>query len=300
MRVARVQAQAKINLALRVGERDLDGYHEIATVFQRIDLADQVAVRLGGTTRSIECEGPQCPAGGLGPAESNLAYRAALAYAERAFWIRGFAIEITKHIPVGGGLGGGSADAGAVLRALDALGPYSLAKTEPETFMTMATALGADVAFLAREGVRAIGLRRGQLLQALTPLPAREVLLAVPNFGISTADAYRWLDEAGGGTYEPGSDGLTIDELSAPDWTTTRQLSHNDFETVVEARYPELRKLRQSFVTAGATIARLSGSGSTVFGVFDDSPPDSATKAVEAQIISTRTSSRVVQVEVLE
>src|SRR5688572_7964745 len=113
MRVARVQAQAKVNLVLRVGARSLDGYHDIATVFQRIDLADEIVVRLGGVSRSIDCTGPQFPSVGLGPPESNLAFRAALAYAERATWIRGFAIEVTKNIPVGGGLGGGSADAGA-------------------------------------------------------------------------------------------------------------------------------------------------------------------------------------------
>jgi 4-diphosphocytidyl-2-C-methyl-D-erythritol kinase len=302
MRVARVQAQAKVNLVLRVGARSHDGYHDIATVFQRIDLADEVVVHLGGVSRSLDCTGPQIPSGGLGPPESNLAFRAALAFAERAVWIRGFAIQITKNIPVGGGLGGGSADAGAVLRALDALGPYSLAKTEPETFMAIATALGADVPFLAREGVRAIGFRRGQVLQTLDPLPSRDVLVAVPSFGISTADAYRWLDEAGGGTLQSGmySEGIMIDQVSTTDWFSLKRVSHNDFEAVVEPRHPELGNLRQSFASAGATIARLSGSGSTVFGVFESWSPDPKTLAIEAPIISTRTSARVVQVEVLE
>ena len=123
MRAARVLAQAKINLLLRVGPRDQAGYHQIVTVFQRIDLADEVLVRVGGSVRTLDCTGPRLPSRGLGAPEDNLAYRAAVAYAERAKWLRGFSVELTKNIPTGGGLGGGSSDAGAVLRALDALDP---------------------------------------------------------------------------------------------------------------------------------------------------------------------------------
>src|SRR6185503_11221787 len=113
MRIARVQAQAKVNLFLRVGppRRDAGGYHDIATLFQRIDLADDLIVRAGGSSRSIDCAGPQLPPEGLGDPQKNLAFRAAEAYAEHVGRPRGFSIELTKRIPVGGGLGGGSADA---------------------------------------------------------------------------------------------------------------------------------------------------------------------------------------------
>src|SRR3982751_6289548 len=125
-RVARVRAQAKINLFLRVLARESSGYHQIETLFCRLALGDDVTVRVGVRGRSLDCNGA-LPSEGLGPVEQNLAWRAAVAYADAASWPIDFAIEIEKRIPVGGGLGGGSADAGAVLRALDALAPSPLA-----------------------------------------------------------------------------------------------------------------------------------------------------------------------------
>src|SRR5438874_6520783 len=193
MRVARVSAQAKINLLLRVGARDRTGYHAISTWFLRLDLADGITVRVGGNIRGIEVAGPLLPSGGLGPAEKNLAYRAAVAYAERSGWPRGFSIEVTKNIPVGGGLGGGSADAGAVLRALDALAAEPLGH---QGLAELAASLGSDVPFLTSEFIAAFGTGRGEKLQPIDPLPAREVLLVMPGFSVSTADAYRWLDES--------------------------------------------------------------------------------------------------------
>src|SRR5260221_354935 len=123
MRVARTAAQGKINLRLRILSRDAAGHHQLETVFQRIDLADDVTVRIGGTSRTLDCSGETIPEAGLGPDEQNLAYRAATLYHEATGWPDTFAIEIVKRLPVGGGLGGGSADAGAVLRILDAMSP---------------------------------------------------------------------------------------------------------------------------------------------------------------------------------
>jgi 4-diphosphocytidyl-2-C-methyl-D-erythritol kinase len=295
MRVARVQAQAKVNLLLRIGPRQEDGYHQLLTIFQRIDLADDVVVRAGGTVRALDCSGPRLPPAGLGPPEENLAYRAAVAYAERARWPRGFSIEVTKNIPVGGGLGGGSADAGAVLRALEALTPTPLGT---QVIDELATRLGADVAFLAREYPLAIGSGRGERVSALDPLPGRDLLVAVPDFAISTADAYHALDVAGGGSYAPPwPDYEVIGMTDVERWQDLASISANDFEAVLEPRYPVLRRLRETFATAGARIARLSGSGSTVFGIFDAPVRE---LALDARVIPTRTSSRVVQVEVLE
>ena len=130
MTEARVAAQAKINLMLRVLAREALGYHQIETLFCRLALADDVVVRVTPGARTLDCRGA-----GVGPTERNLAYRAALAYAEARGWPDGFAIEIDKHIPVGGGLGGGSADAAAVLRALAALDP---APMSPDGLVTLA------------------------------------------------------------------------------------------------------------------------------------------------------------------
>lgn len=294
MRVARLQAQAKVNLFLRVGEVDHAGYHRIETLFQRIDLADEVTVRAGGTNRTLDCDGPQLPQAGLGPADKNLAFRAALAYSQRAGWPTGFTIELTKRIPVGGGLGGGSADAGAVLRALNAVAPAALSAAE---LRDVARTLGSDVPFLTSVAVAALGSGRGEHIVPIPALPQRDVLLIVPRFGIATADAYRWLD--GSRQRVPSSADWVAPSLPWS-WSVVERLSQNDFEAVVEGRYEELGQYRKKLGGLGARIARLSGSGSTVFGVFEGTPPAAHDLARDAAVMRTRTSSRVVQVEVLE
>lgn len=297
MRTARVAAQAKVNLALFVGRPDATGYHEIRTLFQRIDLADDIVIRVGGATRSLDCAGPHLPAAGLGDPTANLAYRAAAAYAERASWVTGFAIELTKHIPVGGGLGGGSADAGATLRALEALAPTPLGAA---VVRDIAARLGADVAFLASDAVTAVGTGRGDLLRAVPPLAPRQLLLLVPPFGIPTAHAYRWLDEDDAGTLATAPELDLTAHDAAERWTMLTAVSHNDFERVVERRHPMLADLRRRLSDAGAAVARLSGSGSTVFGVFAAAPPAPQALPADTLVIPSRTSARVVQVEVRE
>jgi len=298
-RIARVQAQAKLNLFLRVGARESDGYHQLLTLFHRIDLADDLTVRVGGLERSLRCSGPALPAEGLGPAEANLAMRAATLYAHACDWPDGFVIELVKRIPVGGGLGGGSADAGAVLRALDALSPRPMG----DGLRELAAQLGADVPFLASDRVAAFAIDRGNELMspqltepALTPRP---VVLLLPAFGVSTADAYRWLDEA---DRPRASNGHSLGR-GRWSWSTVEQLAGdvgNDFEAVVEQRHPDLRACRERLQTAGARIARMSGSGSTVFGIFE--APPTAIDGLPNQVtqLATRTSARVVQVEARE
>ncbi|MGH7617030.1 MAG: 4-(cytidine 5'-diphospho)-2-C-methyl-D-erythritol kinase, partial [Gemmatimonadaceae bacterium] len=184
---AGVSAQAKINLRLRVLARETSGYHGIETIFLRLDAGDGVRVRIT-SGRALDCAGPAMPATGVGPMEKNLAYRAAVAYQEATGWPSGFAIEIEKRIPVGAGLGGGSADAGAVLRALDHLAPNPLAVRLAE----LATPLGADVPFMTIENPMALAWSRGERLLPLHPPEARHVALVVPDFAVSTADAYGW------------------------------------------------------------------------------------------------------------
>src|SRR5262249_8609737 len=157
---------------------------------------------------SMDCDGPAMPADGLGPVERNLAYRAAMTYAEATGWPNGFAIEITKRIPVGGGLGGGSADAGAVLRALDALSPHPLRSR----LVSLATSLGADVPFMTIDAPMAVAWGRGERLMPLPALAARPVLLVSPDVSISTADAYGWLD-ADRGAFTPTAHVLPLDAL---------------------------------------------------------------------------------------
>jgi 4-diphosphocytidyl-2-C-methyl-D-erythritol kinase len=293
-RAARAAAQAKVNLILRVLGRETSGYHQIETVFQRLDLADEVTVRTDVAGRAIDCAGDVIPAGGLGAPEQNLAFRAAEAYRAAAGWPEGFAIEITKRIPVGGGLGGGSADAGAVLRILDALAPRPMGVRVLE----LAARLGADVPFMATETPLACAWGRGERMLGLTALPRRKVQLLVPPFGVPTADAYRWLSESRG-AYEPS--GSLLPAAALLSWPEVDEVAENQFEAVVEARYPEIAGYRKALERAGARIAMLAGSGSTVFGVFEEGARGLPSGDQDgARLIETRTAAHVVPVRMIE
>lgn len=295
MRRARALAQAKINVWLHVLHQRRDGFHEILTSFQRIDLADEVILRATDSgSCSLDVAGPHVPTVGLGPVEQNLAYRAAVAFQGRVGWPGGFEIALTKNIPVGGGLGGGSADAGAVLRALNTLAPAPLPATE---LHALATPLGADVAFLASQHPSAIGSGRGEILVPPTAeMPVADVLLVVPPFAISTVEAYGWLRASG--RYTSSNRGSAVSFPKERPWASQDQ--GNTFESVVEERFPTIRTIREQLQAAGATIARLSGSGSTVFGLFDRHAIPPRDLGVDALVIHTHTAKKVVPVEVLE
>jgi len=288
-RSAYVFAQAKINLYLRVLAREASGYHAIETIFQRLDFGDDLTVRLA-PGRSLECRGASVPAEGLGPVEKNLAYRAAVAYVEATGWTTGFAIEIEKRIPVGGGMGGGSADAGAVLRALDALAPNPLGPR----LIEIAAALGADVPFMTIESPLALAWGRGERMLPLAPLPPRSVILIAPGFSVATAEAYGWV--AGDrGTYAP--EAALLDPSRLGTWDGVAELATNDFERVVARKHPRIAELVDELAAAGASPAMMSGSGSTLFGVFAESPDTAAiARATGASPILTKTSNRVERV----
>lgn len=294
-RSARVVAQAKVNLFLRVLAREEGGYHQIETLFCRLALGDDVTLRLAPRGIALDCAGAE-----LGPVERNLASRAAAAYLARSGWATGAAIEITKRIPVGGGLGGGSADAGAVLRLLNALNPVPL---DAQALLELAAPLGADVPFLATETALALAWGRGERLLALPPLAARRVVLVVPSFSVGTAEAYRWLAEA---RATERSDAAPAPRLYAPEpfssWAVVTSVAENAFEPVVEARHPRLAELRRALAReTGAEIALLSGSGSTVFGVLPEGSADRAlTSAADCLVVHTETAPRVAAVEVSE
>jgi 4-diphosphocytidyl-2-C-methyl-D-erythritol kinase len=296
---ARTVAQAKVNLALRVLAREVTGYHQLETLFCRLELGDDVVVRTDVRGRSIDCRGDVIPPAGLGAPERNLAWRAAAAYASATGWPNDFAVEITKRIPVGGGLGGGSADAGAVLRCLNALAPSPV---PPDALVALAGPLGADVPFLSTDATLALGWGRGERLLALPPLPQRDVLLVTFPFGVSTPEAYGWLD-AHTRVAMPTASALRFDALRS--WAGVSTIAHNDFETVVAPRFAEidaaLTTLRAGATEAGDTsaFALLAGSGATVFLVSSALPSTIAFPHGSAsRILRTRTAAHVVAVEV--
>lgn len=284
-RSARVEAQAKINLFLRILSREPSGYHQLETLFQRIALADSVVVRTGGSGRSLDCRGAD-----TGPVEKNLAWRAAVAFAAAAGGPANFEIEIEKRIPVGGGLGGGSADAAAVLRALNALAECPL---DDNALTAIAFSLGADVPYLVSTHALALGSGRGEKLFPFGALPARNVLLAVPKFGVSSADAFGWYDAQKASRHSGTRATLPVGRKL--EWRTVAALAANDLESVVAEHHREIAALRDSLRRSGAVVAQMSGSGSVVFGVFDSVVP--AITVAGARVIETTSLEQVAPVE---
>ncbi|MFM8566983.1 MAG: 4-(cytidine 5'-diphospho)-2-C-methyl-D-erythritol kinase [Gemmatimonadota bacterium] len=260
---ARLAAQAKVNLGLRVLGREPNGYHQLETLFARIDLSDDLVITRTASGCTLDCVGAD-----VGPVGRNLAFRAARAYLEASSWATGLAIELTKRIPAGGGLGGGSADAGAVLRLLDAIAPTPLPQ---DTMASIALGLGADVPFLARTAPLALAWGRGEQLVPVAALPAREILLALPPFGVETKAAFGWLAETRTGSPVEPAAPVTAERVAT--WSSVAAWSRNDLEGPVEARHPSLAALREAMMAAGAEVARMSGSGSSVFGVFSGEAP---------------------------
>lgn len=267
-----LDAPAKVNLWLLVGPLRDDGFHDVDTLFCALELADTVSVdTTAGGGAGIRLEVDHAPPlqsmPELGSDHRNLAVQAATAMLDAMRRPRGLGIDLVKRIPPGGGLGGGSSDAGAVLRALDQACPGEL---DADRRQELAAGLGSDVPFFASGQALARGLGRGELLDPLPTLSPRTVVLALPHVHIATAEAYRWLDQdrSNGDAPPPPELGKPVPEGLG--WDDIAATARNDFEAVVFRRYPELGRLRDRLAHHGASPALLAGSGSTVFGVFDD------------------------------
>jgi 4-diphosphocytidyl-2-C-methyl-D-erythritol kinase len=258
MAFARTRALAKLNLTLEVLNRRQDGFHDVRTIFQTISLADtlEVEAQRGRATRIAQVCDVEIPGENLVTRAANIALDALGINARVSCRLR-------KRIPMGAGLGGGSSNAAAMLRVLPALLGKSL---PPERLIELGSELGSDVPFFLIGGT-VLGLGRGTELYPLPDLPRLPVMLVAPTVHISTAEAYRSLDR---GTAEPEREnataGVTQSMASNSDWLP---LLVNDFEAAAFARHPGLARIRQRLERAGARAARMTGSGSALFGVFD-------------------------------
>ncbi|HYN82669.1 MAG TPA: 4-(cytidine 5'-diphospho)-2-C-methyl-D-erythritol kinase [Gemmatimonadaceae bacterium] len=289
---ARIQAQAKINLHLRILTKEESGFHSLETIYHRIEHADELKICIEPDRRKVlDVQGAD-----LGPVESNLAYRAVLAYSDACRWPWGFTMELDKNIPVGAGLGGGSADAAAVLRALDSLNRQPAGERR---LLAIAASLGADVPFLVSSEVMALAWGRGERMLGLVPLPQRDVILVTPDFQIATADAYSWLDAgrpSEGETGQSASDLLLISDQMLASWKSVGKLNRNDFIAPVADRYPQIRTHLENLKGTGSFFCSMTGSGSTLFGVYEALPEAPALKVFEgATLTPTRTATSVVQ-----
>jgi len=262
-----VRCFAKINLFLRVLGRREDGFHEIETLFQCIDLHDTLTIsrrdEQGGM--KLICDDPQLPCD-----ESNLALRAAREFAQRSGIKLGLEIRLEKKIPVAAGLGGGSSDAAASLRALNQMTCEPLSEAE---LLEAAAELGSDVPYFLLGGT-ALGKGRGEELTSLDDTPVMNLVLLVPNLSISAASAYEQFDLTFGAQISDSTHRLSLGESNSSGMSW-----QNDLERGVFRAHPKLANLKDGLLEAGAAEAVMSGSGPVIAGRFDR--PSAAEQAAD-------------------
>ena len=250
-----VFAPAKVNLCLHVLGKRTDGYHELAMLMQRVNLFDRLDIELvAGRDISVSCPGLE-----LADGEQNIVARAARLFLAHVGISQGISITMEKHIPAAAGLGGGSSDAAAVLEALDELLGTGLSRTE---LIVLGGRLGADVPFFLYKKTAWTTGTGGQF-EAWPGLPPLWLVLVNPGIAVSTAWVFQNLGLTHLGSiariprFPEGTSGLVC-------------LLHNDLEVVTCQRHPVLTTIKERLIACGANGALMSGSGATVFGLFDE------------------------------
>ena len=252
----RERAYAKLNLSLDVLGRTGDGYHDMRMVMQSVEFGDDIDVALTDGSFSIAPGQPYLPADGR-----NLAMKAAVLFLEGTGL--GARIRVTKRSPVCAGMGGGSSDAAAVLRALNRL--TGARKSEAE-LCAMAEKLGSDVPFCVAGGTQ-LAEGRGERLTALPPLPDCAIVIAKPSFAISTPQLFARID-ARRSRMRPDAAGLCA-ALESGDLAGVSRRLYNVFEDVLPRQWTEVFAIKSELVSGGALGAAMTGTGSAVFGLFD-------------------------------
>jgi 4-diphosphocytidyl-2-C-methyl-D-erythritol kinase len=294
-RVLTLRPTAKINLTLRVGPPRGDGYHEVRSLMQSIALHDTVVLSERRGPLGLQCRTPGVPSD-----HTNLAWRAA-----EVLWRamgrpgdpRDVHIRIDKAIPSQAGLGGGSANAAAALVGLNTIWG---AKKSRRDLVRLAAKIGSDVPFFMQGGT-AVATGRGEDLYPVDDVQRMGVVVIKPSFGVSTADAYRWLDEdrAAGvaGAREGAVDGAGDAGGRDVDlgWATGGVPLTNDLTGPVARRHPGVREMIEACLAEGAVGAQMSGSGSAVFGLFSEAAATRAIKRLRRPdwlVLLTRTHGR--------
>lgn len=249
------RAYAKINLTLDITGKRFDNYHTVSTIMQAIDLYDEVSVTMTGCQHApeITCTDPSIPCD-----TRNTAYKAAKLILEYANSYRSCKIHIKKNIPAQSGLGGASADAAAVIKCLNFILNLTL---KEEDMMRMAALIGADVPFGIFE-TTALCTGIGEVITPLPMLPKHHIVIAKPEFGISTPEAYRLFDEKNLSSHN-STPKVTEAMLKNQDFY---HLMTNDFEGITDSY--EIKDIKSKLYDSNALCAQMSGSGSAVFGLF--------------------------------
>ncbi len=275
---------AKINLMLRVGLRQPDGYHDVRTLMQSIGLSDTLTFTPRKGPFALQTRAPGVPTD-----ESNLVWRAADALwrsTGRPGAPRDVHVRLEKVIPSAAGLGGGSSDAAAALLALNAI--WDLRRPRRE-LMRLAATLGADVPFFLQCGT-ALCVGRGDEVYPVDDAARMGIIVIKPSFGVSTTDAYRWLDDDRTAS-SPAAHEREPREIEIG-WQTGPVLLVNDLEAPVARRHPGIVEMVDACIREGAMAAAMSGSGSAVYGVFPEAVANRAAKRLNRPdwlVLLTRT-----------
>ena len=252
-----VEARAKINLTLDILGMRQDKFHAVETIMQTVDLYDTVELERTDGEITLAVDNPDVPEG-----KENLAWQAAAYMKKRHLTDKqGVSIKIAKRIPMGAGLGGGSADAAAVIRGINELYGLNLSGAK---LCRRGAKIGSDVPFCVHGGT-ALGTGRGEILTELPPLGKLYVVIAKPDFSVSTAWAY--------GQFDKIKTDLRVDTRSveaclfAHDAVGVAKLLGNVLEIPIVAEYPQIKKLKEIMLSCGALGALMSGSGSAVYAL---------------------------------
>ncbi|WP_319586114.1 4-(cytidine 5'-diphospho)-2-C-methyl-D-erythritol kinase [uncultured Desulfobulbus sp.] len=256
-------AYAKINLTLDILGVEADGYHRLRSVMQTISLHDVITVRRGKPGIRLICSDKEIPSD-----SRNLAYRAAESFCAVTGIMPEFEITLDKQIPHQAGLGGGSSDAASVLAAFNIMHDEPLTK---RVLCNIGAGIGSDVPFFIYGGTVSVG-GRGEHIEILPPIPVCHLVIVKPKFGISTAWAYRRLDEIRDDSIARAPDILItnsmIEYLNAGDWDRLPALISNDLEQPSIEKHPVIAEIKRQMVNLGSKGALMCGSGSAVFGIF--------------------------------
>lgn len=267
----RITAPAKVNLSLHVISRRADGYHQLVTRMQKLDLCDTLEIELSAE------EGVRggCSDPALACDNSNLVVRAARLFLEKSRRLQGRGVRffLDKRIPMAAGLGGGSSDAGAALRGLNSLAGREFSQQQ---LSSIGCRLGADVPFFTVDAPAVIASGIGEVMEQVDSVSEFDFLLVYPGIAVSTAVIFQKLVLT--------TSGKKSKLARSQHRTFSAADLHNDLEKVTFSLYPEVETLKRDIVECGAEKALMSGSGSTVFGLF----PKETLSPVEKELISTR------------
>jgi len=257
-----VHAPAKVNLILRILDRRPDGYHNLWSIMHTVALEDAVTMR-ASSQRGIRLA---CNVGGLSVDHTNLVWRAASAVLDRAQLSVGVDIELYKRVPMGAGLGGGSSDAAATILGLNQSLQLGWSR---EKMAEVGQALGSDVAFFLF-APSAIVSGRGESVRPVTIEGGRWIVLVKPTFEIETKWAYQELAATRAAVRQLSADHGELDRRDRLTWGQVAASVENDFEIPVFTKHPQLGEIKRFLLKRGAQFALLSGSGATVFGLFEE------------------------------